>query len=184
MGNEQENIDAIISGCRNGDRKAQELLYKNYYRVMVTLCLRYTKNEADAVEVLNNAFLKVFKNIQRYEPAQASLYTWIRTVVINCCLDFVMARQKMTSHQELTEDVEVHIPAEVTGRMKAAELLELIRRLSPATQTVFNLYVMEGYNHREIGKMLGISEGTSKWHLSEARKNLQKMIKNLDVSHS
>jgi RNA polymerase sigma factor (sigma-70 family) len=180
--NEEQDIDTVISGCKKGNRKAQEQLYKNYYRVMMTLCLRYTKNEADAVEVLNNGFLKVFRNIQRYEPTQASLYTWIRTVVINSCLDFIRSRQRKEPHKELNEAVEVHIPAEVITKMKAAELLHLVRKLPPATQGVFNLYVIEGYNHKEIGQLLGISEGTSKWHLSEARKSLQQMIQIQDVN--
>ena len=143
---------------------------------MITLCLRYTKNEADAVEVLNSGFLKVFKNIQRYDPGQASLYTWIRTIVVNSCLDFIKAKQKTEQHKELDEAMDVHIPAEAVNRMKATELLQLVRQLPPATQAVFNLYVMEGYSHKEIGELLQISEGTSKWHLSEARKSLQQMI--------
>lgn len=181
MAHEHEDIDSIISGCKAGSRKAQEQLYKNYYRVMVAICLRYTKNEADAVEVLNNGFLKVFKYIQRYEPAQASLYTWIRTIVVHSCLDFIKSKQKREQHTELNESVEVHIPAEVVGRMKATALLALVRQLPPATQAVFNLYVIEGYNHKEIGQLLGISDGTSKWHLSEARKNLQQLIKSEEV---
>jgi len=181
---EQDDIDAMIDGCRKGNRTAQERLYKSYYRVMVSLCLRYTKNEADAVEVLNNGFLKVFKNIQRYEPAQGTLYTWIRTIVMHSCLDFVKARAGKAAHYELTEAVEVHVPPEAVSKMKATELLQLVRQLPPATQAVFNLYVMEGYNHKEIGQLLNISAGTSKWHLSEARKNLQKMIQHQDVNHS
>lgn len=178
---EQDYIDTIINGCCKGDRKAQERLYKDYYQAMVSLCLRYTKNGEDAVEVLNNGFLKVFKNIQRYDPQQASLYTWIRTIVINSCLDFIKSKQKEACFQELDEASEVQIPADVVSRMKAGELLELIRGLAPATQAVFNLYVMEGYNHKEIAQLLGISSGTSKWHLSEARRNLQQMIKQQDT---
>lgn len=175
MSNEQENID-IVSGCKKDDRKAQEKLYKNYYRAMMTVCLRYTKNDEDAVEVLNNGFLKVFRNIQRYDSSEASLYTWIRTIVINSCLDFIKQKQKLEQINELKEDIEVHIDPEVTSKMRTYELLEQIRKLTPATQAVFNLYVIEGYNHKEIGELLNISEGTSKWHLSEARKNLQQLI--------
>jgi RNA polymerase sigma-70 factor (ECF subfamily) len=181
LSNEDQDIDRIISGCKKGNRKAQEQLYKNYYRAMMTLCLRYINNETDAVEVLNNGFLRVFKNIQRYEPAQASLYTWIRTIVINSCLSFIKDRQRKEQPMELNEAVQVHIPAEAVGRMKAAELLSLVRQLPPATGAVFNLYVIEGYGHKEIGQLLGISEGTSKWHLSEARKILQHKIKLQDV---
>jgi RNA polymerase sigma factor (sigma-70 family) len=175
LNNEQENID-IISGCKKGDRKAQEKLYKSYYRAMMTVCLRYTKNDEDAVEVLNTGFLKVFGNIQRYDSMQASLYTWIRTIVINSCLDFIKQKQKLEKVSELSEDVEVHIDPEVVSKIKTAELLEQVRKLAPATQAAFNLYVIEGYNHKEIGQLLNISEGTSKWHLSEARKILQQLI--------
>jgi RNA polymerase sigma factor (sigma-70 family) len=184
LGNEQENIDTIISGCITGNRKAQESLYRNFYRSMVSLCLPYTKNEEDAVEVLNNGFLKVFKNIQRYDPGQASLYTWIRTIVIHSCLDFIKAKQRLGQHEVLNDEVEVQIPAEVIGRFKAAELLQLVRKLAPATQAVFNLFVIEGYGHKEIATMLGISEGTSKWHLSDARKHLQQMIQQQDIKYS
>ena len=151
---------------------------------MMGICLRYTKNDEDAVEVLNNGFLKVFKNIQRYDSAQASLYTWIRTIVINSCLDFIKQKQKLEIPDELNEGVEVHIHPEVFSKIKTAELLEQVRRLAPATQAVFNLYVMEGYNHKEIGALLNISEGTSKWHLSEARKTLQQLIKEANIKIS
>jgi RNA polymerase sigma factor (sigma-70 family) len=175
LNNEQENID-IIRGCKEGDRKAQEKLYRNYYRGMITICLRYTKNEEDAVEVLNNGFLKVFRNIKLYESLQASLYTWIRTIVINSCLDFIKQKQREERVNELSEDTEVHIAPEVISKITAAELLGEVRKLAPATQAVFNLYVIEGYSHKEIGQLLNIREGTSKWHLSEARKNLQLLI--------
>jgi RNA polymerase sigma factor (sigma-70 family) len=183
LNNEQENID-IITGCKKGNRKAQERLYKNYYRAMMTVCLRYTRNDEDAVEVLNNGFLRVFKNIQRYDPDQASLYTWIRTIVINSCLDFIKQKNRVEKINEWNEDVEAHIEPDVISKMRAGELLEQVRRLTPATQTVFNLYVIEGYNHKEIGQLLNISEGTSKWHLSEARKVLQQLIKEPKVKIS
>jgi RNA polymerase sigma-70 factor (ECF subfamily) len=183
LSNEQENID-IINGCKKGDRKAQERLYKNYYRAMVTVCLRYIENDRDAVEVLNNGFYKVFKNIKRYDPKQASLYTWIRTIIINSCLDFIKQKHKLEKISELNEDVEVHIPPEAISKIKTTELLQQVRRLPPATQAVFNLYVIEGYNHKEIGQLLNISEGTSKWHLSEARKTLQQFIKEPQVKIS
>jgi len=173
--------EEIIAGCRKGERKAQEQLYKNYYEAMVSLCMRYTKNEQDAVEVLNNGFLKVFINIHRYEPGKASLYTWIRTIVINSCLDFLKLKEKKIVHDELIEAEVVHIDAEAINKMKTTELLYFIRQLAAATKAVFNLYVMEGYNHKEIAQMLGISEGTSKWHLSEARKNLKQMIRLQEV---
>jgi RNA polymerase sigma-70 factor (ECF subfamily) len=173
-----QNIDSIISGCKEGNRKAQEQLYRSYYRVMMNLCLRYTKNESTALEVLNTAFYKVFKTLQRYDPAKASLYTWIRTIVINSCLDQVKLQG---NRAERNEAAIVHVPPLAISSLSASEILELVRQLPPATQAVFNLYVIEGYKHHEIAEMTGIREGTSKWHLSEARKKLQQMIKEQNV---
>jgi RNA polymerase sigma factor (sigma-70 family) len=133
---------------------------------------------------LNNGFLKVFKHIQRYDPTQASLYTWIRTVVVNSCLDFLKVKGRIEKHEEVTDKHDQGIPPSVIEKMKAEELLELVRKLSPAAQAVFNLYIMEGYSHKEIGVMLGISEGTSKWHLNHARTHLKKIITAQEVNYS
>jgi RNA polymerase sigma factor (sigma-70 family) len=148
---------------------------------MASICLRYTRNHEDAIEVLHNGFLKVFKNIHTYDVGRASLYTWIRTIIINSAIDFVRQRGKFHTHIELDKVEEPAIDADAIQRMSSHEVLLLVQKLSPATQTVFNLYVVEGYNHREIANLLGISEGTSKWHLSEARKQLQKLLQTLQV---
>lgn len=176
MISEEQNIDKIISECRAGNRKAQEQLYRSYYRVMMNLCLRYTKNETEALEALNTGFYKVYKNIHRFDTAKASLYTWIRSIVINSCLDLIKVKQAQSKTGELSEADNIYVPPAIIAKMSSAEILQLVRQLPPATQAVFNLYVMEGYTHAEIATLIGISEGTSKWHLSEARKKLQKMI--------
>ena len=172
-----EDINAIISGCKHNDRRSQELLYRNFYGAMISLCLRYTKNEQDALEVLNTGFYKVFKNIQRYDEQKGALYTWIRTVILNTCLNFIKAKNGRMAEQELDEAARVDLPPDVFSKMSSGDILKLVRCLPPATQAVFNLYVMEGYAHKEIGVLLQISEGTSKWHLSEARKQLQNLIR-------
>ena len=171
----------LITGCISGDRRAQELLYKQFYGPMSTICLRYTRNQEDAIEVLHNGFLKVYKNIHTYDATKASLYTWIRTIVVNSAIDFIRQRGKFYNHIELEKAEEPAIDADAVQRMSSRELLRLVQQLTPATQGVFNLYVIEGYNHREIANLLGISEGTSKWHLSEARKQLQKLLQTLQV---
>ncbi len=124
---------------------------------------------------MNTGFYKVFKNIQRYDSSKASLYTWIRTLIINSCLDHLKAKQKIQL-AELTDTTDVQIDPAIISKIKSEHLLHLIRKLPPAIQTVFNLFTMEGYSHKEIADLLQVSEGTSKWHVSEARKNLQKMI--------
>lgn len=176
MINEEQDIDSIIEGCKKNDRKSQELLYRSFYRVMMNLCLRYTKNEDDAMEVLNTGFHKVYRNIGKFDSAKAALYTWIRTIIINSCLDQIKSKQSQKETRELEQAASVDVPPAVVAGMSAAEILQLVRQLPPATQAVFNLYVTEGYNHKEIAQLMGIREGTSKWHLSEARKQLQKKI--------
>ena len=145
----------------------------------MTLCLRYTKNEANSMHVLNAGFYKVYKNIDKYDPTKASLYTWIRTIIINSCIDFIKSGNKNNNWMELDQAAEVDLPPEVFIKMSAEEILQLVRQLPPATQAVFNLYVMDGYSHREIGGIMAISEGTSKWHLSEARKQLKNLLQEL-----
>ena len=171
----------LISGCIMNDRRAQEQLYRQFYGPMTSICLRYTRNEEDAIEVLHNGFLKVYKNIHTYDATKASLYTWIRTIIVNSAIDFIRQRGKFQNNIELERAEEPAIAADAVQRMSARELLQLVQQLTPATQAVFNLYVVEGYNHREIANLLGISEGTSKWHLSEARKQLQKLLQTLQV---
>jgi RNA polymerase sigma-70 factor (ECF subfamily) len=147
---------------------------------MASICLRYTRNEEDAIEVLHNGFLKVYKNIHTYDTSKASLYTWIRKIVVNSAIDFIRQRSRFST-VELEKAEEPGIDAVAIQRLSAQELLRLVQQLSPATQTVFNLYVIEGYNHREIANLIGISEGTSKWHLSEARRQLQLLLQTLQV---
>ncbi|MFM2363642.1 MAG: sigma-70 family RNA polymerase sigma factor [Sphingobacteriales bacterium] len=173
--------DEVISGCIQSNRRCQELLYKRFYGPMMALCIRYTKNEEDALEVLHNGFLKVYKHMATYDAGKASLYTWIKTIVVNSAIDFIRSNQKFKNKVELKPVHEIGIDNVAISRMSAAELLEQVRSLPQATQTVFNLYVIEGYNHREIGELLGISEGTSKWHLSEARRQLKQLLLTMHV---
>lgn len=171
------NDTELVRGCIVNDRRAQEQLYKQFYGPMASICMRYTRNQHDAIEVLHNGFLKVYKNIGRFDASKASLYTWIRTIVIHTAIDFLRQKARWyVPHGELENAEAAGIDAEAVQRMTTQELLLLVQELPPATQTVFNLYVMEGYTHKEIGGLLNISDGTSKWHLSEARRLLQKLV--------
>jgi RNA polymerase sigma-70 factor (ECF subfamily) len=143
---------------------------------MMNICLRYTGDDDSAMEVLNTGFFKVFRSIDRFNNAQGTLYTWIRTIVVNSCLDHIRSRQKQIPTGQMNDWEERSVEPEVFERMKEGDLLRLIRYLPPATQAVFNLYAVEGYTHKEIGGLLGISEGTSKWHYSEAKKQLRGLI--------
>jgi RNA polymerase sigma-70 factor (ECF subfamily) len=174
---ENNLIDELIAGCLIGKRSAQEQLYERFYRAMAAICMRYTKNREDAVEVLNDGFVKVFKNIQRFDRVKASLYTWMRTIMINTAIDFIKRQQPAFTDLNLPEEEEPAIENDIILKTDADELLGLIRRLPAATQTVFTLFTVDGYSHQEIGQLLGISEGTSKWHVSDARKKLKQFIR-------
>lgn len=169
-------IDKVIEGCKKGDSRAQELLYKNYYEAMVRLCIMYTKNDDDAVEALNNGFLKVFRNIHLFDSRQATLYTWIRKIIINACLDFIRQNSREKPRKAVDMYDSVHINPDVLDTLHAEDILRLVRTLPAVTRAVFNLHVVDGYAHKEIGALLGISEGASRWYLCEARKALQKII--------
>jgi RNA polymerase sigma factor (sigma-70 family) len=167
----------LIKGCRRNDRRMQELLYKQYCSSMLVLCRSYAKNQEDAIEVLQDGFLKVFQQIDRYDSTRSSMYTWMRIIMVHTAIDFLRRQNKTQVVVEWTEEYDLAITAEVLDRISAQETLKLLQHLSPTTRAVFNLYITEGYTHREIGQLLAISEGTSKWHLSEARKYLINSLK-------
>lgn len=174
-----DDIQVLVDGCKKNDRKAQELLFKRFYAAMASLCIRYIPDQQDAMQVLNDGFLKIFKGIQTFDSAKGGIYTWIRKIMVNTAIDF-LRKKPIIYTQELTELTPT--PAIVNmaiQQMDAEELLALIKNLPRATQLVFNLYTVEGYNHREIAEMLNISEGTSKWHLSEARKQLKQSMESI-----
>ncbi len=167
----------LVRGCIENNRLAQEQLYKQFHGAMASICMRYTRNDHDAIEVLHSGFLKVFKNMGRFDSSKASLYTWIRTIMINTAIDFLRQKSRWyVSHGELEKIEEAGIDPDAIQRLSVQELLKLVQQLPPATQAVFNLYVIEGYTHKEIGGLLRISDGTSKWHLSEARRLMQQYL--------
>jgi RNA polymerase sigma factor (sigma-70 family) len=175
----EDDIQIIIQGCLKNNRRAQEELYKRYYPAMMALCLRYLRDRQDALEVLNDALLKVFKQMGRFDPTKAALYTWMRSIVINTALD-ALRRQKALRDREMIpeEEEQPGVDNKAIAKLGGNELLGVIRQLPATTRTVFNLYVIDGYAHKEIGALLSISEGTSRWHLNDARRQL-KMILNL-----
>ena len=167
----------LVKGCSCNDRRLQELLYKQYCSSMMVLCKSYAKNEEDAIEVLQDGFLKVFQQIERYDASRSSIYTWMRTIMIRTAIDFLRKQNKKNVAIEWKEEHDPGIEAEALERMSAQQIQFMLQHLSATTRAVFNLYITEGYNHREIGELLKISEGTSKWHLSEARKYIINSLK-------
>lgn len=167
----------MIEGCIANNRKAQELLYRQFYGFAMTVAMRYSRDEMDAADILSHAFVKVFKHIHQFDAAKGSFHAWLKRIIVNEGLDHIRSRNHFESPVELEVAEELPIDHTVVEQMSAGDILKLVQKLPPATHAVFVMYAVEGYNHREIGEKLNISEGTSKWHLSEARKTLQKMLK-------
>ena len=170
----------LIEGCLRNDRRSQQALYQQYCGALLSVCVSYTKDEEDAVEVLQDGFLKIFQQIHTFDSSKSNIYTWMRTVMVRTAIDSLRRGAKQPDEVELKEVYDPPIGAEAVERMSAEEILFLLKGLPPTTRAVFQLYVQEGYNHREIGELLKISDGTSKWHLSEARKYLSNSLKMLE----
>ncbi|WCL82194.1 sigma-70 family RNA polymerase sigma factor [Saprospira sp. CCB-QB6] len=165
----------LIQGCRKGDRLAQKHLYEKYYGRMYGIAMRYTKNQEEALDILNTSFLKVFTSLDKYQDSN-NLAGWIAKIVFNSAIDHVRrnTKYKQVINYNIERDGAVHNGS--LQQLQAEDLYRLIQRLPNASRSVFNLYVVDGYKHKEIADMLGISVGTSKWHLANARKELRALL--------
>ncbi|HLP37040.1 sigma-70 family RNA polymerase sigma factor [Lacibacter sp.] len=174
----QENaaeILSLIDGCKKRERKAQELLYRTMYGFAMNVAVRYARDEADAADIMSHAFVKIFKSISNYDSSKGSFYAWIKKIIIREGLEHIKGRNQFEEIE--IEDAELpSVTNNTVEHISAKEIMLLLKQLPPATHAVFVLYVIDGYNHREIAAQLQISEGTSKWHLSEARKKMQKKL--------
>ena len=171
----------LLKDCQNKDRRAQFQLYKRCFSLLMGVCMRYKKNRDEAAEMVNIGFMKILKNIDKYRE-EAPFGAWIKRIMINTIIDEFRKNRKVKELIETTDfadfnDSEGLVDYNTADQMFDAEQIEeLIKRLPPMSQKVFNLFAIDGYSHKEIGKMLGISDGTSKWHLSFSRKKLREMI--------
>lgn len=171
----------IIKGCRAGKARYQQMLYELYYGKMFSICLRYSRSREEAKDILHEGYMKVFSGIGNYK-GDGSLEGWIRRIMVNTAINHYHKNKKLKDTFSLEEEYDEVSENEslsedgIIQQMAYEDLLKLIRTLPPAYQTVFSLYVIEGYNHREIAEMLQITEGTSKSNLAKARKKLQKQV--------
>lgn len=173
-----EQLQQLIEGCITGDRQSQNGLYKLLVPKMFGVCLRYSKSREEAEEILQEGFTKVFEFIHQYKFT-GPFEGWVRKIMVNCALQKYRSKRQMHAVVNIdTTSVEQIGTEDILSRLGTKELLEMVQKLSPAYRTVFNLYVFEGMKHREIAEHLGISEGTSKSNLSDARAFLQKAVSN------
>jgi RNA polymerase sigma-70 factor (ECF subfamily) len=178
----REQLKAIIDGCLQNNRRSQEELFKLFYGKMLSVCMRYTNDKDNAQEILQEGFIKIFEKLGAFDY-KGSFEGWIRRIIANTAIDSIRKSKKDPYLSDKDEDFKLGAEDLMEEReklesidLKAEVAMEAIQKLSPAYRAVFNLYVLEDYSHKEIGEILGISEGTSKSNLAKARMNLQKIL--------
>ncbi len=173
-----ESEDILIKKCIEWDSTAQNRLYDKFASKMLAVCLRYSRNKEEAEDILHEGFMKVFENIHKFR-SEGSLEGWIRKIMYHTAI------QKFRSRKEVENTISIdhnhlnlshHSSSDILSQIGVKELIQLIQNLPPKYQIVFNLYVFEGLKHREIAEKLGVTEGTSKSNLSDARAILQREI--------
>ena len=176
LSNQMSSESDLIEGCIQGNRKMQYELYERFSSKMFGVCLRYAANTEEAEDILQEGFIKVFNKMGSYR-GEGSFEGWVRRVFVNTAIEHF---RKKTYLQPITETEENTIEGKylsVLDHMAEKDIIQLVQQLSPGYRTVFNMYVVEGYTHRQIAEILGISEGTSKSQLSRAKLILQDLVK-------
>ncbi|HJW27785.1 MAG TPA: RNA polymerase sigma factor [Saprospiraceae bacterium] len=165
----------LIEACIAKERWAQKQLYEDHYSSLMAVCLRYASNQDDAMDILHEGFIKILTNIAKYQPG-TSLIAWMRRIMVNTAIDYYrMQSRRRTEDLETAYQVQSHDP-DALSKMTVQEIIKCIQQLSPAYRSVFNLYVVEGYSHKEIADMLEITESTSRSNLVKARTKLKDLL--------
>jgi RNA polymerase sigma factor (sigma-70 family) len=179
----KEKLSALIEGCLRNDRRSQGELFKLYYGKLLSLCLRYISDKDSAQEVLQEGFIKVFEKLGTFDYT-GSFEGWIRRIMTYTAIDAIRKSKKDPFRTDNDNDFKMGVEDPMISKeemdlseLKVEVALDAIQKLSPAYRTVFNLFVLEDYSHKEISELLGISEGTSKSNLAKAKMNLQRMLK-------
>jgi RNA polymerase sigma factor (sigma-70 family) len=167
--------EEIVSKCKSGSLKHQELLYKRLYGYAMGISMRYSLNEDDALEVVNDAFLKVFKNITTYN-SDRPFKAWLRTIIVNTAID---RRRKELKHQTNTNIEDAYslgTDADIIDTLDAKDILKLMKQLPQIQLAIFNMYEIDGYNHDEISKILNLPASSSRVYLSRAKDKLRQLL--------
>ena len=166
----------IVNGCLKRDRKFQEILYRKYAQKMFAICLAYAKDKEKAQDILQDGFVKVFMNMKHFDT-ENSLEGWIRRIMTNTAIDYFRSAKRLHQFIELEEEINSEVAEDaINKKINVEEILYFLRKLPDGAKVIFNLYAIEGYNHKEIAKLLSISEGTSKSQYSRARMLLQSYL--------
>ena len=173
--------EEIISQCKTGSLKYQELLYKHFYGYAMGISLRYSLTREDALEVVNDAFIKVFNAINNYNNDRP-FKAWLRTILVNTAIDRRRKDLKFRLNVELDNAMPV-IGADAMGTLTIQDILKMMNDLPPIQMTIFNLYEIDGYNHEEIGELLAMPASSSRVYLSRAKEKLRTIIRSETQKH-
>jgi RNA polymerase sigma-70 factor (ECF subfamily) len=165
----------ILTGCRNNNRGSQKALYDQFYGYALSVALLYCSRETEAREILNDAFIKVFTCIDRYDNAH-NFTTWLRTIVVRTAINHYHKHLNDLELEDLTEGLDLSVEDDYLSKIAAEEVVALIQKLPPAYRIALNLFAIEGHTHPEIAEILGISVGASKSNLSKARTKLKQLM--------
>ncbi len=170
--------ESLLAECIRRDPRAEHELYKAMYPMMMSICSRYERNRQDATARMNDGFLKVLMNLKKRRP-EVPFEIWARRIMINTVIDNFRKERERKAHETMDVPVNENVGAEVNDylrQMEADAFAELLQHVPAMSRKVFNLFAIDGFSHAEISEMLGISAGTSKWHVSHARQTLQQAI--------
>jgi RNA polymerase sigma-70 factor (ECF subfamily) len=178
---EKEDVKKLVKQCIKEDRKSQKFLYEHFHGKMLAVCMRYATDYSEAQDILHEGFIKVFVKLKSFKN-EGSFEGWIRRIVVNYAIDYIRTKKKLIFDTEDNsiinniKDDDLLINEEDSSKIKAELIIELIQELTPAYKTVFNLYILEDYSHKQIAEALGISEGTSKSNLAKAKIKLRELF--------
>lgn len=176
-----EHADVLkwVEACKSGSPRAQHKLFKHFYSKAMCICMRYAGSTDEAADMLNEGFLKVFSNLDKYENT-GSFEAWLKRVMCNAALDYRRKYDKDVAFVDIDEvpdgQIAEHHLNEAISKISSQELVNLIQLLPPTTRLVFNMFVFEGYSHGEISEQLNMSVNTSAWHVNSARTQLKTAI--------
>lgn len=177
MEDQEDHIRTILEGCLNGHRASQKLLYQNYYNYGMSVSLRYASNREEAAEIFNDAFMKIFTNLKRFDLGKP-FKPWLRKILVNTAINHYHKKQREIQVEEMNSARNESDTERILSGISYQEVIGLLQKLPPAYRTVFNLYVIEGYAHEEIASLLHIAVGTSKSNLFKAKEQLKIILNN------
>lgn len=181
---DSHRLKSIIDGCKREEPNAQHDLYREFYSYGMSISIRYVNNESEAISIVNDSFMKVYKGLNRFDSKHEFKY-WFRTLLINTAIDHLRKQKKFKREILMETPKELSVSETIISKLGHDEIMRLVQSLSVMYRTVFNMYVIDGYKHEEISNILGISINTSKSNLSRAKANLRNLLtEKIETKHA